>query len=64
VITQLTDTPGPTQPPTLSGTGNAYRVNCGDAPQLGVKAGMARTLVVTALDSRFDGRKFDCQLPR
>ena len=31
--------PRPTQPPTLSGMGNEYQPKCGDALQLGVKAG-------------------------
>ena len=31
--------PRPTQPPTLSGTANEYRLKCDDALRLGVKAG-------------------------
>jgi len=33
----------PTQPPTLSGTGNEHRPKCIDALQLGSKAGMAHS---------------------
>jgi len=33
----FTEPPRPTQPPTLSGTGNEYRPKCGDAVQLGSK---------------------------
>jgi len=29
--------PRPNQPPTISGTGNEYRSNCGDALRLGLK---------------------------
>jgi len=35
----FTEAPRPTQPPTLSGTGNYYRPKCDDALRLGVKAG-------------------------
>jgi len=31
--------PGPTQPPSLSGTGNENRSKCGNALRLGIKAG-------------------------
>ena len=31
--------PRPTQPPTICGTGNEYRLKCGDALWLGEKAG-------------------------
>ena len=36
--------PRPTQPPTLSGTGNEYRSNCGNALGLGSKGRMAHTI--------------------
>jgi len=39
----FTKPPGPTQPPTVSGTGNEYQRNCGDALQLGVKTRMAHS---------------------
>jgi len=35
----FTKPPRPTQPPTLSGTGNEYRPKSGDALRLGNKAG-------------------------
>jgi len=34
---RVTTTTGPTQPPTLSGTGNEYQPKCGDALRLGSK---------------------------
>jgi len=37
----LTEPPGPTQPPTLSGAGNEYRPKYGDALRMGVKEGWA-----------------------
>jgi len=33
----------PTQPPTLSRTGNEYQPKCGDALRLGLKAGMVHS---------------------
>ena len=37
VFHQATQAARPTQPPTLSGTGNEYRPKCGDALRLGSK---------------------------
>ena len=38
-FTEQVTTPGPTQPPTLGGTGNEHRPKCGDALWLGSKGG-------------------------
>ena len=39
----FTKPPRPTQPPTLSGTGNEYQPKCGDALRLGSKCRMAHS---------------------
>jgi len=47
----FTKLPSPTQPPTLSGTGNEYRSKCDDALRLGSKGSMAHSV-----DKRVGGR--------
>ena len=48
----FTKLPRPTQPPTLSGTGNEYRTKGGDAVPLGSKAGW----FIPHVDKRVCGR--------
>jgi len=48
----FTDLPRPTQPPTLIEMGNKYWAKCGDALQLGVKAGW----LIPLIDNRVAGR--------
>ena len=43
-IVILTKLPRPTQPSTISGTGNKYQLQRGDAVWLGVKAGVAHSV--------------------